>query len=70
MNTPKSAHKRRTTMKKSNLFEAEAPETPKRGEGKRRSSKRNTSTNKRNLRRMDAVDGDVDETEMDIGELL
>lgn len=68
INTPKSAHKRRTTMKKSVLFESAAPETPKRGE--HRTSKRLTSTKKRNLRRMDAIEGEVDETQMDIGDFL
>jgi hypothetical protein len=62
-NTPRSTHKRRTVAKKSVSFDA-APETPKRGEG-RRSSKRYKSTPKRNLVRMNAVENEDDENELE-----
>lgn len=54
-NTPKSTNKRRTTVKKSVLFDV-AAETPKRSS--RRSSKKAAGTPKRSLARMNAVDND------------
>lgn len=71
MNTSKSATKRRTTMKKSVLFDEfpdSAAGTPKRSDT-RRITKRFKATPKRNLLRMNAIDVDSDETEVD-GNLL
>lgn len=65
VNTPRSASKRRTTSKKSVLFEN--VETPKRGSG-RRSTRLHKPTPKRNLMRMNAIDGS-DESELNIEEL-
>lgn len=65
MNTSKSATKRRTTMKKSVLFE-ELPDsaagtvTPKRSDT-RRATKRYKATPKRNLLRMNAIEIETDD---------
>lgn len=64
INTPKSANKRRTTGKKSVVFENF--ETPKRSS--RRSTKLDKATPKRNLMRMDALNG-VDDSELNFEEL-
>lgn len=55
VNTPKSVSRRRTTAKKSVVFDV-AAETPKRGS--RRSSKKVADTPKRSLARMNAIDND------------
>lgn len=65
INTPKST-KRRTTMKKSVLFE-NVGSTPKRSET-RPSSKKHAATPKRNLVRMNAIE--ADDHELDIQEML
>jgi hypothetical protein len=61
INTPKSANKRRTTGKKSVVFDN--VETPKRADSNRRTTKRHKPTPKRNLMRMNAVEGEQDDEE-------
>ena len=68
INTPQSVHKRRTTVKKSVLFENVA-ETPKRKEG-RRSTKLHVATPKRSLHRMNAIDVELDENDMELADVL
>lgn len=62
-NTPKSTNKRRTTNKKSVLFDV-VSETPKRSS--RRSSKKISGTPKRSLIRMDAVDDEDLDLEIEL----
>lgn len=62
-NTPKSTNKRRTTNKKSVLFDVPS-ETPKRSS--RRSGKKSAATPKRSLIRMNALDDDDLDLELEL----
>lgn len=59
-NTPKSVHKRRTTIKKSALFES-VEETPKRG-----TNLQSVTNSKRSLARMNAFEADEIDQELDM----